>query len=121
MGRAQARIDLAAVRSNVAELSRRAGDAQVLAGGKADGYGHGLVPCARAAVAGGASWLGTALLEEALALRAAGVGSDLGSARADSPDDEPDGEPDSEPDGEPLRRPRVLAWLLDPGDPFADA
>ena len=40
---------------------------------KADGYGHGLVPCARAAVAGGATWLGTALLDEALALRAAGI------------------------------------------------
>ena len=40
---------------------------------KADGYGHGLVPSARAAVAGGASWLGVAFLEEALALRAAGI------------------------------------------------
>ena len=39
---------------------------------KADGYGHGLVPSARAAVAGGASWLGVAMLEEALALREAG-------------------------------------------------
>jgi alanine racemase len=98
--RAQARIDAAAVRANVAELSRRAGDAQVLAVVKADAYGHGLVPCARAAVAGGATWLGTALLEEALALRAAGVGADTSSAR---------------------RWPRVLAWLLDPADPFADA
>jgi alanine racemase len=38
---------------------------------KADGYGHGLVPTARAAVEGGAAWLGVAFLEEALALRAA--------------------------------------------------
>jgi alanine racemase len=99
--RAQARIDVAAVRSNVTELSRRAGDAQVLAVVKADAYGHGLVPCARAAVAGGAGWLGTALLEEALALRAAGVGTDTGDGGR--------------------RGPRVLAWLLDPGDPFASA
>ena len=40
---------------------------------KADGYGHGLVPAARAVLAGGADSLGVAVLEEALALRAAGV------------------------------------------------
>lgn len=90
--RAQARIDLAALRSNVAELCARAGSAQVLAVVKADAYGHGLLPCARAAVEGGATWLGTALLDEALALRAAGVTA-----------------------------PRLLSWLLDPADPFADA
>ena len=45
---------------------------RVMAVVKADGYGHGLVPSARAALAGGATWLGTAVLEEALALRAAG-------------------------------------------------
>ena len=72
--RTSARIDLAAVRSNVAVLAERAaGGAQVMAVVKADGYGHGLVPCARAAVQGGAGWLGVAFLEEALALRAAGL------------------------------------------------
>ena len=40
---------------------------------KADGYGHGMIPAARAALAGGATWLGTADLTEALALRAAGI------------------------------------------------
>ena len=40
---------------------------------KADGYGHGLLPSARAALAGGATWLGVAQLDEALALRAGGV------------------------------------------------
>ena len=40
---------------------------------KADGYGHGLLPSARAARPGGATWLGVAQLGEALALRAAGV------------------------------------------------
>jgi alanine racemase len=66
-------IDLDAVRDNVAELARRAGSAQVLAVVKGDAYGHGLVPCARAALAGGATWLGVAQLAEALELRAAGV------------------------------------------------
>jgi alanine racemase len=40
---------------------------------KADGYGHGLVPAARAALSGGATWLGTAIVDEAVALRAAGI------------------------------------------------
>jgi len=72
--RTQARIDLGAVRDNVAALvSRAAGGAQVMAVVKADGYGHGLLPCARAAVQGGASWLGVAFLEEALALRSDGI------------------------------------------------
>ncbi len=40
---------------------------------KADGYGHGLVTAARAALAGGASWLAVALVEEGIMLRDAGV------------------------------------------------
>src|SRR5438309_7920750 len=68
-----AEIDLVAVRDNAAELVRRAGDAAVMAVVKADGYGHGMVPCARAALAGGASWLGVAFVDEAVALRAAGI------------------------------------------------
>ena len=68
-----AEIDLAAVRANVAELRRRAGDAAVMAVVKADGYGHGMLPSARAALAGGASWLGVAFVDEAVALRAAGI------------------------------------------------
>ncbi|MCA1710922.1 MAG: alanine racemase [Actinobacteria bacterium] len=71
--RTHARIDLDAVRDNVAVLVERARRAQVMAVVKADGYGHGLVPSARAAVAGGATWLGVAFLEEALAVRAAGI------------------------------------------------
>jgi alanine racemase len=89
---AEARIDLGAVRANVAALRERAGGAEVMAVVKADAYGHGLLPCARAAVAGGASWLGVALVEEALALRAAGV-----------------------------RTPRLLAWLFVPGERLAEA
>jgi alanine racemase len=68
-----AEIDLHAISSNVAELDRRSGDAAVMAVVKADGYGHGLLPAARAALAGGAAWLGVAQLSEALALRSAGV------------------------------------------------
>jgi alanine racemase len=68
-----AEVDLDAIRANVAELSRRAGSAAVMAVVKADGYGHGMVPSARAALDGGAAWLGVAFVEEALALRAAGI------------------------------------------------
>jgi alanine racemase len=70
--RAEAVVDLAAIRANVARL--KAGTpADVLAVVKADGYGHGLLPSAFAALAGGAAWLGTALVDEALQLRAAGI------------------------------------------------
>ncbi|MDT7545268.1 MAG: alanine racemase [Actinomycetota bacterium] len=72
--RTEARVDLAAVRHNVGVLAEgAAGGAGVMAVVKADGYGHGLVPTARAAAQGGAAWLGVAFLEEALALRAAAV------------------------------------------------
>ncbi|MBO0827889.1 MAG: alanine racemase [Streptosporangiales bacterium] len=88
---AEARIDLDAVRDNVAALRGRAAPAALMAVVKADGYGHGMVPAARAALAGGAHQLGVAHIAEALALRAAG-----------------------------LRAP-VLAWLTTPGDRYADA
>lgn len=70
---AWADIDLGAISANVAELSRRAGYADVMAVIKGDAYGHGLVPVAHAAVAGGATYLAVAQLTEALAARAAGV------------------------------------------------
>jgi alanine racemase len=68
-----AEIDLDAIRGNVAELRRRAGDAAVMAVVKADGYGHGMLPSARAALDGGASWLGVAFVDEAVTLRTAGI------------------------------------------------
>jgi alanine racemase len=89
--RAQARVDLDAIGANVAALRAAATGAEVMAVVKADGYGHGLVPAARAALAGGASWLGVAVLEEAAALRAAGVAG------------------------------RVFCWLAAPGEDFATA
>jgi alanine racemase len=70
--RTEAVVDLAAIRANVATLKDSTA-AEVMAVVKADGYGHGLLPCAHAALAGGASWLGVAILDEAIALRAAGI------------------------------------------------
>ena len=71
-----------------ATLKARVGDAAMMTVVKADGYGHGLVESGRAARAGGADWLGTAVVEEALALRAAG---DTG---------------------------RILTWLTVPGEDY---
>ncbi|CAN5777004.1 alanine racemase [soil metagenome] len=68
-----AEVDLEAVAHNVAELARIAAPAQVCAVVKADGYGHGAVPVARAALAAGATWLGVAMVEEGVELRRAGI------------------------------------------------
>ena len=70
---AVAAIDLDALRSNIATVRALVGDVEVMAVVKADAYGHGLVPCARAALEAGATWLGVALLDEAITLRDAGV------------------------------------------------
>jgi len=72
VARAELVVDLAAVRHNVRTLKRMVGPAQLMAVVKADAYGHGLVPCARAAREAGADWLGVATIDEALALREAG-------------------------------------------------
>jgi alanine racemase len=87
MWQAEIRVDLAAIRHNVATL-RSGTAAEVMTVVKADGYGHGMVPVARAALQAGATWLGACTLDEALALRAAGIGAP------------------------------VLAWLLTPGQPL---
>ncbi|MGW4490198.1 alanine racemase [Amycolatopsis sp. NPDC004368] len=71
--RAEVVIDLDAVRHNVALLAGRAAGSAVMAVVKADAYGHGAVPVARAAVEAGATWLGTCSLGEALDLRRAGL------------------------------------------------
>uniref|UniRef100_UPI002028535B alanine racemase n=1 Tax=Actinotalea sp. C106 TaxID=2908644 RepID=UPI002028535B len=60
---ARAVVDLDAISANVTALADRAGPAAVMAVVKADAYGHGLVPSARAALAGGATWLGAAQVE----------------------------------------------------------
>jgi len=87
MTRAQAVIDLGAVAHNLEIIRQVAPRSQLLAVVKADAYGHGLVPLAKAARAAGADWLGVALLSEAVELRQAG---DVGP---------------------------LLAWLWAPGDP----
>lgn len=66
-------VDLDALSSNVAYLRRLVAPAQLCAVVKADGYGHGAVPVAKAALAAGASWLAVALAEEGHELREAGV------------------------------------------------
>jgi alanine racemase len=71
--RAEAVVDLDAIRANVRVLAAAAPGAAVLAAVKADGYGHGMVPVARAALDAGAAWLGVVLVEEGVALRAAGI------------------------------------------------
>jgi alanine racemase len=92
--RARAEIDLAALRANVRSLRALAPGAALMAVVKADGYGHGAAACARAAVAAGAEWLGTATPQEALALRAtAGVPADV----------------------------RIMCWLWTPGGPWREA
>jgi alanine racemase len=73
MGDREAIVDLGAITANVAALCEEVRGSQVLAAVKADGYGHGMVPAARAALAGGAGWLGVADLDEAVALRRAGI------------------------------------------------
>ncbi|MGY1641643.1 alanine racemase [Geodermatophilus sp. SYSU D00703] len=70
--RAEIVVDLDAIAANTAVLCERVGR-PLMAVVKADGYGHGMLPAARAALAGGADALGVAVLEEALALRAAGI------------------------------------------------
>src|SRR5437588_9572511 len=84
----QARVDLNVVTANVAALRERLrpgpgpgsgsgggaiGGPQIMAVVKQDAYGHGAIMCARAALAGGATWLGVAHIPEALALRQAGL------------------------------------------------
>ncbi|NHN56655.1 alanine racemase [Calidifontibacter sp. DB0510] len=88
---ARATIDLDAIAHNVARLKEYAGAAEVMAVVKGDAYGHGLVPAGRAALRGGATWLGVAQLSEALALRAAGISAP------------------------------ILSWLHAPGLDFTDA
>jgi alanine racemase len=88
--RAEIVVDLDAIAANTAVLRERVGR-PLMAVVKADGYGHGLVPSARAVLAGGADFLGVAVLDEALALRTAGITAP------------------------------VLAWLHGPGTDYAAA
>lgn len=78
MLRATARVDLGAIERNCARLRAAAGPQTALcAVVKANAYGHGAAPVARAALAGGAGWLAVATAEEAAELRAAGIDARL--------------------------------------------
>jgi alanine racemase len=69
-----AEIDLNAFKHNLKGIrSLLAPKVKIMAVVKADGYGHGAVPCAKAALQAGADWLGVAILEEGVELRKNGV------------------------------------------------
>ncbi|CAB3395218.1 alanine racemase [Kyrpidia spormannii] len=68
-----AEVDLSAIRYNVESFRQLTRDAEIMAVVKADGYGHGAVPVAKAALEAGARRLAVARLEEGLALRKAGI------------------------------------------------
>src|SRR5690606_39587259 len=86
----EATIDLGAIADNVRHLRTLTG-VDVIGVVKADGYGHGAAAVATAALAGGATRLGTATLDESFALRRAGITAPL------------------------------VAWLHEPGRRFHDA
>ena len=88
--RAEFLIDLSALSSNVSKIKKECA-VEILAVVKADAYGHGLIRVASAALKAGASWLGVALLEEAITLRENAI---------DAP---------------------ILAWLVSPGSDFEQA
>jgi len=76
MSRAVAEINLSAIKSNL-DLIKSKTKSQILAVVKANAYGHGLIPVSTAALEGGADWLGTALLEEAIELRKSGISTPI--------------------------------------------
>ncbi|MDR7279404.1 alanine racemase [Catenuloplanes atrovinosus] len=90
MWQAEVRVDLDAIRANVAHLVAGT-TAEVMAVVKSDGYGHGMVASARAALDGGATWLGVASPAEAITLRESGLTTP------------------------------ILAWLVGPGLPLHEA
>lgn len=73
----RAEIDLDAIRHNVRQVADLVAPATVMAVVKADAYGHGALPVARAALDAGATWLGVAHVTEALALRDADITAPL--------------------------------------------
>ncbi|MET4705609.1 alanine racemase [Frigoribacterium sp. UYMn621] len=88
-----ATVDLSAYRRNLARLSERIAPAALMAVVKADAYGHGLVPVARAAVEAGLGWIGSLDIETGLILRENGIPREVA----------------------------VFTWLLGPGEDYAAA
>lgn len=75
--RTWAEVDLRRIGRNIAALRRRMGPAEILAVIKADAYGHGAVPVARACARAGAAHFGVAAVAEALELRRVGISGDI--------------------------------------------
>jgi alanine racemase len=86
-------VDLAAYARNLDTLRARVAPAELMAVVKADGYGHGLLPIARAAVANGVTWLGSLDIATGLELRRAGISQDVA----------------------------IFAWLLGPWEDYREA
>lgn len=93
IGGPTATIDLSAYRRNLARLAERVAPAALMAVVKADAYGHGLVPVARAAVEAGVAWIGTLDIETGLELRENGIPREVA----------------------------VFSWLLGPDEDYAAA
>ena len=70
---AWAEVHTGLISHNVAIVAQRTAPVQVWAVVKANGYGHGSVPVAQAALAGGATGLCVAIVDEGVALRRAGI------------------------------------------------
>jgi alanine racemase len=87
----EAVIDTAAISQNVQTLRAAVDGIPTMVIVKANGYGHGAMQAAQAALAGGADWLGVADLDEAFELRSAGIQAP------------------------------ILAWLHDPSTVFDEA
>ena len=92
-GAPTATVDLSAYRRNLARLAQRVAPAALMAVVKADAYGHGLVPVARAAVEAGVAWIGTLDIGTGLELRENGIPRDVA----------------------------VFTWLLGPNEDYAAA
>jgi alanine racemase len=86
-GHAEASVDLGAIAGNVTALRDHVAPAAFMAVVKANGYGHGVVPVARAVLRGGADWLGVVHVAEALELRRAGLDGPVLSLMAIGSDD----------------------------------
>ncbi|MGH3732245.1 MAG: alanine racemase [Acidimicrobiales bacterium] len=74
---AWAEVSVSAISHNVRALRTVVGETSICAVVKANGYGHGAVPVAHAALAGGATSLAVALVDEGLELRRAGVAAPI--------------------------------------------
>ena len=89
--RAWIEVDLGTLRDNVRAIrAYSGGEKKVLAVVKANAYGHGMLPVAKAALEAGAAWLGVATVEEGSALREAGINAPVALLCHFAPDEAAD-------------------------------